>query len=450
MNKHLLTAIILGLVGWRATTIFQANSNTEFPNKPIQIVVPYSAGGGTDTFARIVQKSLVQRDALGVPFVIMNQDGGSATIGSRYVKNSKPDGYRLLCHHEGIIATKLAGVVNYGPEAFSPIAQTGSIVLLMVVRADSPFQSLTDLLEAAQKDPNKIRMGANQGSPAYFICKQLLSEYEGADFNFISAGGAKRFTYLLGGKLEAGIFSLAEYMSFLNEDAPSSENILAIGNFGKTRHPTIPNVTTSIEQGLKTSAENAYYIWAPLGTPKRVATKLADAFKDALEDPGLLEEFKNLSLDPTFRSGVELDRHLQTRVAAFEKLAVQAKTELPNFPAWTIGIVVVLLGIVGIKSLSLDSKTSQNTESESNLLIAEEHPQFNFVATGCLAILLAYVAALQIRVPFVVATPVAIFLMGATIAKWNSNRISSIARVALVFSLSLEFIFTKLFTVALP
>jgi len=353
--------------------------------------------------------------------------------------------------------------VNYGPEAFFPVAQTGSIVLLMVVRADSPYQSLTDLLEAAQKDPNKIRMGANQGSPAYFICKQLLGEYEGADFNFISAGGSKRYTYLLGGKLEAGIFSLAEYMSFRNDDADPFDNILAIGNFGKVRHPTIPDVATSTEQGLKTSAENAYYIWAPKGTPDDVAEKLAGAFKVALEDPDVLEEFKNLSLDPTFRSGAELERHLETRVAAFEKLAVKAETELPNFPAWTIGIVVALLGLVGYQSFFVGKNarpifdqnpgaTNDATERkpESRLLEIEEHPQFNLEASCCLSMLLAYVSALQISIPFVVASPLAIFLMGCTIAKWKPDWLFSIAQLALLFSLSLEFIFTKLFTVALP
>ena len=272
MTKHVLTIIIVGLLIWRVTSALTGSSKVEFPNQPIQIVVPYLAGGGTDTFTRILQKALSERNELDVPIVIVNQDGGSATIGSRLVKDSDPDGYKILCHHEGIIATKLAGVVDYGPEAFRPIAQTGSIVLLMVVRADSPYQSLPDLLKAAQDNPSRIRMGANQGSPAYFICKQLLGEFPGADFNFISAGGSKRFTYLLGRKLDAGIFSLAEYVAFRNDgDVPKSENIIAIANFGEQRHGAIPDVATSKEQGLKTSAENAYYFWAPKGTPDEVA-----------------------------------------------------------------------------------------------------------------------------------------------------------------------------------
>jgi tripartite-type tricarboxylate transporter receptor subunit TctC len=446
MIKHLVSTIIVGLLVWQFWPTSRDTNNGVYPNKPIQLVVPYLAGGGTDTFARIIQKSLVQRDTLGVPVVIMNQDGGSATIGSRYVKNSDPDGYRLLCHHEGIMATKLAEVVPYGPEAFTPIAQTGSIVLLMVVRADSEFESLNDLLAAAQKNPNEIRVGANQGSPAYFICKQLLAEYPGADFNFISASGSKRVSYLLGDKLEAGIFSLAEYKSFRqSEDAPKSNNIRAIANFSKQRHAAIPNVATSLEQDFKTHAENAYYVWAPKNTPDDVVTTLANAFKSTLEDPNVVADLENLSLDPTFRSGDELAEHLAGRVAAFEKLAVKADAELPNFAAWTIGIVMALFGLVLFQGFR------QNEEANDDPMFASAaDSKFNQVGVISLAILIAYVIALQFEIPFVFATPVAIFLIGATIAKWNNQKLFALAQMALLVSLSIQLIFTKIFTVALP
>jgi len=444
--KHIFSLLIVGLMIWQfAPTGANQNGNV-YPNKPIQLVVPYLAGGGTDTFARIIQKSLVQQNTLGVPVVIMNQDGGSATIGSRSVKNSKPDGYRLLCHHEGIMATKLAGVVPYGAEAFRPIAQTGSIVLLLVVRADSEFNGLEDLLSAAQKNPNEIRIGANQGSPAYFICKQLLAEYPGADFNFISASGSKRYSYLLGDKLEAGIFSLAEYKSFRqSEDAPLSDNIRAIANFSKQRHAAIPDVQTSTEQNFKTQAENAYYIWAPKETPDEIADLLAGAFKKTLADPDVLTDLEKLSLDPTFRSGNELEEHLAQRVAAFEKLAVTADAELPNFAAWTIGIVAILFGLVIVQSFR------ESSEVDDDPMFANaKDSKFNEVGLASLAILIGYVIALQFTCPFVVATPISIFVIGATIAKWNRQKLFAIAQMALFVSLSIQLVFTKIFTVALP
>lgn len=437
---------LLMITVWRLSSMISSDLPSQFPQKPIQIVVPYLAGGGTDTFARILQKSLNQEDSLGEEFVVTNKDGGSATIGSRQVKDAPPDGHQLLCHHEGIIATQLAGVVDYGPEAFRPIAQTGSIVLLMVVRADSEYRNLNDLLQAAQKKPNTIRIGANQGSPAYFICKQLLAEFPGADFNFISAGGAKRYTYLLGGKLEAGIFSLAEYVSFRNsDDTPEKDNILAIGNFGDKRHPTIPNVATSTEQNLKTRAENAYYIWAPKDTPDDIADILARTFRDTLKSPEVTQELQKLSIDPTFRSGEELQKHLAIRVEAFQKISVNAKTELPNFPIWIIGIVAILLVSVIVSNI-VTPNLAETSPPSSSL----NNKGATFLGVSCLLILIAYVAALQFKIPFGIATPLTIFLMGLSISKFKRKHWLVLGIIGLGFSLTLEIVFTQLFSVALP
>ena len=440
-----LLALLLITV-WRLINTISTNQPNQFPQKPIQIVVPYLAGGGTDTFARILQKSLNREGGLGEEFVVTNKDGGSATIGSRQVKDAPPDGYQLLCHHEGIIATQLAGVVDYGPEAFRPIAQTGSIVLLMVVRADSKYRNLNELLEAAQKNPNTIRVGANQGSPAYFICKQLLGEFPGADFNFISAGGAKRYTYLLGGKLEAGIFSLAEYVSFRNSnDTPAADNILAIGNFGDKRHPTIPEVATSTEQNLKTRAENAYYIWAPKDTPDHIADILARTFHATLQSPEVNQELQKLSIDPTFRSGEDLREHLAVRVKAFQELSVDAKTELPNFPIWIIGIVAILL--VAVLIFKTEPEAAPEATTPSDRIYSKKSSR---LGATCLAILIAYVAALQFKIPFGIATPLSIFLMGLSISKAKQTQWLIIGIIGLGFSLALEMVFTQLFSVALP
>lgn len=440
MIKYILSILILVLIGWRIVASFGENRSETFPNQPIQIVVPYQAGGGSDTFARIIEQSLAKNENLDVPIVIINRPGGSATIGSRYVKDSRPDGYRILCHHEGIIATKLAGTVPFGPEAFEPIAQTASKILLMIVRADSKYQSLPDLLIAAQREPNTIRIGANQGSPAWFICKQLLTEYPGADFNFIPADGSKRISYVLGNKLEAGVFSLDEYMANRNsDDSPADQNILAIANFSKTRHPDVPNVSTSLEQGLRTHAENSYYFWAPKGTPPDIVNTLAAAFERAVEDPVVVGDLERLSIPPSFRSGQALNDHLAERVEAFEKIAVQVDAELPNFAAWLIGIVSVLLFFVVVGHFRTVPDPA-----------AEEPTRFNNSGFICLALLCAYVLSLQFNTPYIVATAATIFLMGGTIAKWRPNRLFSIAQIALLVALGTELIFTKLFDVPLP
>ncbi len=444
MLKAIVNIAIVFLIGWKVYGAFDQNRQDGFPSQPIQIVVPYLAGGGTDTFARIIQKSLVENNLLNVPVVIMNQPGGSATIGSRYVKNSRPDGYRILCHHEGVIATKLAGTVPFGVEAFQPIAQTGEIVLLLIVRADSPYQSLPELLKAAQQEPNKIRIGANQGSPAYFICKQLLAEYPGADFNFISADGSRRYSYLLGNKLEAGIFSLAEYIAFRNgDDVPPDQNIKAIANFGTQRHPAIADVATSREQGLTTTASNAYYFWAPKNTPAEIISRLAEALRSTMHDPVVRSELEKLSLPPTFRSGPELAEHLQQRVGAFEKLAVKADAKLPNFPAWLIAIVIGLLIAVLIEN----QKTPALHQAEVS---PSQPPVFNRTGLICLGLLCVYVLLLQLEIPYAIATTVLVFSIGATIDRWQRSHLIGIIQLALLVGLGTELVFASVFNVPLP
>ena len=449
MTKHILTVIIVLLVGWKIYLANSGSSNERFPNQPIQIVVPYQAGGGSDTFARIFQKSLAKNETLNVPMVIVNRPGGSATIGSRVIKDARPDGYRLLCHHEGIIATKLAGTVPYGAEAFEPVAQAGAKILLMIARADSKYESLIDLLEAAQNESNEIRIGANEGSPAWFICKQMLAEYPGAEFNFVPADGSKRLSYILGNKLEAGIFSVDEFMANRNsEAAPPSENIKAIANFSLDRHPAIPEVATSTEQGLKTNAENAFYFWAPKNTPDEVVNVLADAFETAMSDPDVLAELKRLSIPPTFRRGAELDEHLASRVNAFDGIAIQADAKLPNFPAWVIGIVSLL----GILVLAQTFQSGGHVaDRELNGSADSLSPtKMNSVGFVCITLLCGYVLLLQLGVPFVISTTVSIFLVGATISSWDKKWLFSIGQLGLLFSLGLELVFTQLFTVPLP
>ncbi|MEE2641855.1 MAG: tripartite tricarboxylate transporter substrate-binding protein [Planctomycetota bacterium] len=459
MKNILLLILFLVLVTVRLLLAPYQDRELPYPNHPVRIVVPYLAGGGTDTFARTLQKTINDNDLLGVPVVIENRDGGSATLGSRFVKNSKPDGYRILCHHEGIIATRLAGVVPYGPEAFQPIAQTGSIVLLMVVRADSPHQTLPKLLEAARDQPNSIRMGANPGSPAYFICKQLLAEYPGADFNFVSASGVKRITYILGGKLEAGIFSLSEYLNFREaDDTPPAENIVAIVNFGKKRNPTIPEVATSLEQGLQTSASNAYYFWAPRETPGKVVTTLADALQEAMTNPATLQALEERALDPTFRTGEALEKHLATRVAEFERLAIEAQTDLPDFVFW-IGLLTLatLVGVIVASNRSPASSTG------AFLPISPDKPPERFVATGSLKqktisaiILLIYLGSLQWSAPFWMATTLVIAALAFSVSpplpqhkKWK-DRVLAYITTGLGVSLVVEVLFTRLFSVPLP
>ena len=444
MNRiwHYITIpLIAALLLWRISGSFQSNSDTTYPTQPVHVVVPYGAGGGTDNFVRLFTKTIAERELLPQPLVVINQPGGSGTIGSRYVKDARPDGYRILCHHESIITAKLSGSVPFGPEAFEPILQTGGINLLVVVREDAPYQSMRDLLEAAKKEPKKLRFGANIGSPAHFTAMKLEAAYPGAQFNLITAGGGqKRFVSILGGHLEAGIFSLAEYLAFRAEEGtPPDKNIRALAVLSAERVPALPEVGNCLEEGLDVTSDNAYYWWAPMGTPPAVIETLSQALLAAWEEEEVRETLGEWSISPEITQGETLLQRLQDRVSKMEKFAVSAETDLPNFPLYAFFIALALVVVVIIKS-----------RGEKSVPASDATQQYR-PAILTFGIVTAYVFLLQLRlVPFAIATIAMVFFCGAVISGWERRRWPVLAEIALIAGLGSEFVFTRIFTVALP
>ena len=158
---------VLPVLAAALTSCHSTDSELRYPARPIKVVVPFAAGGGSDTFARIIKRAIDDGNLLEQPLVILNVDGAGATIGSRRVKNAPADGYTLLNVHEALITAKHSGKVVYGPEAFVPIAGTGEVGLAVAVAEDSQYRDLTQLVAAAQEKPDSVVFSANLGAPLF-------------------------------------------------------------------------------------------------------------------------------------------------------------------------------------------------------------------------------------------------------------------------------------------
>lgn len=439
--SYAISALICGFLVLRLIES-SGEKSTLYPNRPVQVVVPYAAGGGTDTFVRIIQKSVASQGLLAQPLVIINQPGGGGTIGSRYVKESRPDGYRILCHNEAIITSQLSGTVPFGPGDLTPIAQTGNIAPMVVVREDSRFKDLNSLLAEAKERPNSLRFGADVGSLAHFMAMEIEQSSPGSAFNYITCGGGqKRFTLLLGEHLDAAIFSLSEYLAFrAANDTPASQNIRAIAVLQEERHSAVPEVSTAVEQGVPINVSSVFYWLAPKDTPTDVVNRLADMFEAAMQEPTVAEELANLSIGTGFRRGEELLDYIDQRIETLSAFAVTFPAELPNFPAWVILIV-------GVFAVGLGIKGFLNRKAPTGLPASRGDTR---IALTALVVFVAYIACLQLGLPYVIATAPAIFILGATIAKWDRQRLFSIGQLALLFALGSEFVFVRIFTVPLP
>ncbi|MGI9470565.1 MAG: tripartite tricarboxylate transporter substrate-binding protein [Rubripirellula sp.] len=455
MNKPILIwhavagTAIFALLAWQAIRIASQESAGEYPDRPIQVVVPYDAGGGSDTFVRILQKGIAEDGLLDQPLVIINQSGGSGTIGSREVKNATPDGYKILCHHNAIITAKLAETVDYGPEAFEAIALTGEMSMVILVRDDSEYRNIKDLLLAAKRTPKSVRFGANKGAPSYFTTLQLEKAVPGAEFNIVSAGGgADRYSKILGGHLESGIFSLSEYLDFRGtEGTPPDQNIRAIALLSSERHESIPDVPTATEMGVPVVLKNANYWWAPKETPEEVLDQWATVLGDVMQNETVLGELSRLRMDPTFDRGDSFKQRLSETVDQFTAVAEQKQASLPNFTLY-VGVLVGLLLIwTVVEAIRGDVKSGDSVSPE----LSTDYVKRPGIAAACFIALCVYVVLLrQDWMPFAVASVAMVIVIGGIMMRAAPARWLVLIELALLTGLGAQFVFSEVFVTPLP
>lgn len=455
---HFVAACTIALLLWQhVQSQRQPGSGVDYPKHPIEIVVPFAAGGGSDVFARIMERAINENELLPQPVFITNLPGGSGTIGSRHVKDAKPDGYKILCLHEGIITSWKSGTVPFGPDAFAAIAQTGNIAEVVVVRAESRWQNLDDLLTEAREQPGSLRFGTNIGAPSHFAGLVLEKASPGVRFNYVqSGGGQKRYTLLIGGHIELGVFSLAEFINFQgDEQTTPAHRLKALAVFSKERHPALPDVPSVSELGVDAASGNAQYWWAPQATPHARVERLAQAFEAAIQDPNVQTQLANLRIDPTFRTDAALDAYLDARIQSISSVAVEQRQDLPDFALITIVIVVALAATIATKEAF--GRIANRPSHDATVPQPNTHAAISRVAAiGTLAILTTYVVTLQLGLGYAVATCGFVILVGAFILRGSSTRavrtrwVIHLVEIGCITALGTQWVFSSLLSVPLP
>ncbi|QDU08664.1 tripartite tricarboxylate transporter substrate-binding protein [Gimesia aquarii] len=431
---------IVGMIVFQFSGFFANQSKlTQFPQQPVQVVVPFSAGGGTDLFARIVQKSITENKLLKQPVVILIQAGGSGTIGSRNVKQARADGHKILCTHEGLITSKYSGKVNYGPEAFEPIAQTGEINLVVVVHQNARHKNLAELLQYAENHPGELQFGTNFGALAHFAAKKIEQAYGGEYFNYVQSGdGQKRYTLLIGGHVDATIFSLAEFLAYRGDG-----QIRALAVLSKERNSALPDIATAREQGIDAVVGNSLYWFAPKGTPQERIDLLADALEQAMQSDSVRNSLRALSIAPVFYRGEKLNENISQSEKIFSELVPGSTVQLPDFPFYIIIATLSLMSIVVVQEIFLSRTPSTNRFSSCKPRI--------WLAVCCFVLLCCYVLVLeQGWLSYWLATAFMVAVTGGAMAKWQPRYLLILIELSLLTGLGTEIVFTSVFSVVLP
>ena len=411
-------------------------AENSFPRKPIKVIIPFREGGLNDTVVRTIQDAIDREKLSPKPFSPRNIPGAGGTIGSRRVKNAPPDGYTILNLHDGILTAKYApySPVNYGPEAFEPIAATGSSQTVVCVGHAETWTTLRQLLEEAAKKPDEVLFAANRGAPSHFVALMLQERHPGALFRLVNTGGGmERFNRMAGGHLQVSIFSVAEYENLRRSDA-RPEGLKAVAYLGKERHPRMPAIPTAIEQGYDLIAGTTQFWFAPKNTPKDRIERLADILESAMKSDRAQDRFDQLGIEPVFLRGEELEAHLaetERKISAVEISEDRAPVSLRVVPGLLIGVV-----IFGLVALFQRPKGDSAAISLSALVIFGAY--------------IVFVLLLGTRVfPFWLLAFVFAAGLGAFLAESPKQRPTAVG-IGLALALALHLIFQHVLIIDLP
>lgn len=292
-----------------------------FPAKPIKIIVPVAAGGGTDLLAR----SLGQKvgDLLGQPVVVENILGAGGNIGVQAVAKAAPDGYTLLLS-PATIATNVA-VFRKLPYDLLKDLQTVTLVgqtsVVLVVHPSFSAKTVAEFVEAARQKPGALNYGsAGIGSPQH-LQSELFSQRTGISGNHIPyKGQSQAMSDLVGGQLNYMFSPLQNALPFIKEG-----RIRALGVASPQRNPALPQMPSFAELGYKdVDFSNWFALYAPAGTPAAIVKKLSDAFVQVGRSAEMAERLAKLGFEPFLTTPEEGNEFMRSELARWGRVASQA------------------------------------------------------------------------------------------------------------------------------
>lgn len=265
-----------------------------YPERPIMMMVSYGAGGATDFQARIVTMTAGNEDALGVPIAIINKPGAGGRVGWNWLATqAEADGYTLGAYNvPHFIAQSIQGGVQFEADSFEPIANWGADPAVFVVKADSEFNSMQDVIDFAKENPGKFTYSGAGLFVGHHIAALQIEKSADVKMAYIpnNAGGAGAMKAVIGGDVMGGVNNLSD--AFRAADAG---NIKILGVADLERSEFLPDVPTMKEQGLEVDDASVNFrgVMVPKGTPQEAIDKLAAAVPEMFKSSRVTGKMKD-------------------------------------------------------------------------------------------------------------------------------------------------------------
>ncbi len=276
--KKLICGIAVGAI---ATGVLAMPAMAEYPDHPVDVIVAFNPGGGTDVAARTIQPFIEKY--LDQDLVIQNKPGAGGEVGFSLLAASQPDGYTLgFINLPAMFAYSYTRDTAYSPDSFAPVANLVYDPGIFAVRADSQFENLQDLIEFGAANPGALPIGTSGsvGSSEHLAILQVQAT-TGSTFSHVPFGAtAPLRTALLGGHIPVAAFNLSEAVDYAAEG-----DIRILGVMGDDRSASALDTPTFKEQGVAVVSGSSRGLAFPAGTPEAIVNAVADAVAKAMQDP---------------------------------------------------------------------------------------------------------------------------------------------------------------------
>lgn len=266
-----------------------ASAQDGYPNKPITMVVPASAGGTTDLAARMTAQAL--GPVLGQTLVVENKGGGNGNIAAAQVKRAEADGYTLLMQYSGFhVISPHLGKSSWELKDFVPVANVLSAPQIVVVRGDLPVNTMQELVAYAKANPMKLNYASSGNGSLQHVTGVQLERAAGVQMMHVPyKGTGPALQDLLGGQVDLTFGTAPPFMPHIQA---GKLKVLAVT--GKERLPSLPDVPTTAETGFPgVNATSWFAMFAPAGTPAAIVSKLESDVRNALAEPAFQQKARD-------------------------------------------------------------------------------------------------------------------------------------------------------------
>jgi len=313
LRRRTTLVAFAGIVAAASTPYAQTAADT-WPTKPMTIIVPYSAGGGTDIVARVVAQRL--SELWGKPVVVDNRTGANGAIGSSYVAKSSPDGHTLLLvvGSHAINPVLMKSLPYDTAKAFTPVTRIAISPMVMVASSKSPYKDLKDVMAAARKE--EVAIGYSEGQTR--LTGEMIRQAGGLKTIGVPyKGGAPIMVDIIGGHLPLGLTSVLTALPHIQ-----SGNLRVIGVAANERMDIFPAAMTFKEAGLQgVESLNWYGLFGPAGLPKGVVSQINRDLKKVTAEPAMIKQMHDQGAEIVMTPPDEFSRFLQQETTKWTQVA---------------------------------------------------------------------------------------------------------------------------------